>query len=363
MKKKNKNLEIDFGSDFDVNKRFYFYEKKKDRSIGPVVSEDLNNKAKKKLELIFQTNKSSIPSRFLNNWGRVSLYNPSGNIDKATAILIDPDEGAYDLNNKLNDLTGKEWTKFTSSWFIFNALASDLKQEKDLDPHIEDHPATFSPTMISDFIKFFTKEGMRVLDPFCGIGSTMEACRRTNRIGYGTELNPKYFNLILKRVPEFRQNIFNVDAQTINTLGIKDIDFCISSPPYWDILNRSTKDFESKRTKRNLDVHYSNAEKDLGNISDYETFMSLLTTIYLEIYEVLRNGAYIVIIIKNVKKGGVMYPIAWDLANRLSTKYVLKDEKIWIQDKVGLSPYGYPHSWSSNIIHHYCLILKKEKND
>jgi len=56
-----------------------------------------------------------------------------------------------------------------------------------------------------------------------------------------------------------------------------------------------------------------------------------------------------------------MYPLAWDLARELSKRYILKDEKIWIQDKIGLSPYGYPHSWSSNILHHYCLILKKEK--
>ena len=354
--------EIDFGEKYSLNKRFYFYEKKKDRTIGPVVDDQINEKAKAKLHDYLINKKNLIPRKYLENWDKVSLYNPSGNIEKASAILINPDEGAYDLNNKLNDLTGKEWTKFTSSWFIFNALPSDLKQEKELDSHIEDHPATFSPTMISDFIRFFTKEGMKVLDPFCGIGSTMEACRRTNRIGFGTELNSKYYNLIVKRVPEFKDNLFNVDAQTVDQLGFDSIDFCISSPPYWDILNRSTKDFEAKRSKRNLDIHYSEAERDLGNIEDYETFMRLLTNVYLKVYNVLRNGAYIVIIIKNVKKGGIMYPIAWDLANRLSSKYTLKDEKIWIQDKVGLSPYGYPHSWSSNIIHHYCLILRKEND-
>ena len=142
--------------------------------------------------------------------------------------------------------------------------------------------------------------------------------------------------------------------------GFKDIDFCISSPPYWDILTRSTKDFENNREKKQLDVKYSSDELDLGNISDYDAFMKKLAKIYLDIYEIMRPGAYIVIIIKNVKKGGVMYPIAWDLARMLSEKYVLKDEKIWIQDKVALSPYGYPFAWSSNILHHYCLILRKE---
>ena len=326
----------------------------------PVLDPEINAAAKAKLELIFKEKQNLIPSRYKTDWEHVALFNPNGNLEKANAILIDVNDGAYDLSNKLNDLTGKEWTKFTSSWFVFNALPADLRQEKELDPHIKEHPATFSPTMISDFIRFFTKEGMSVLDPFCGIGSTMEACRRTNRIGFGTELNTKYYNLILKRVPEFKANIFNSDAQLIPELGIHDIDFCISSPPYWDILNRSTKDFESKRIKRNLDVKYSDTEQDLGNISDYDMFMNKLAQIYINIYDVLRDGAYLVVIIKNVKKGGVMYPLAWDLASRLSKKYVLKDEKLWIQDKVGLSPYGYPHTWAANIIHHYCLILRKE---
>ena len=35
--------------------------------------------------------------------------------------------GKVHPKNKLNNLTGKEWTLFTKSWFIFNALASDLK--------------------------------------------------------------------------------------------------------------------------------------------------------------------------------------------------------------------------------------------
>ena len=342
--------------------RCYFYSKPK-RKIEPVQDDEINRLAKARLDFIFQNKKELIPSYFLQRWDEVALFNPTGNVNKANAILINPEDGAYDLGNKINDLTGKEWTKFLSSWFIFNALPSDLKQEKDLDPHIEDHPATFSPTMISDFIRFFTKEGMTVLDPFCGIGSTMEACRRTNRIGYATELNPKYYNLILKRTPEFAENIFNCDAALIPSLGFNNIDFCISSPPYWDILNRSTKDFEANRERRNLDVHYSEADLDIGNISDYDTFLDKLAQIYFNIYRVLRKNAYVVIIIKNVKKGGQMYPLAWDLARILSKKYVLKDEKIWIQDKVGLAPYGYPFSWSSNIIHHYCLILRKEKDD
>lgn len=341
--------------------RTYFYSKP-NREIAPETDKQKNNRAKERLEELYNNRiELKIPSFYIANWDKVALYDPSGNVDKAVSILIEPEKGAYHLENKINDLTGKEWIKFTCSWFIFNALKEDIKQEKAIDPATEDHPATYSPTMISDFIKYFTKEGDNVLDPFVGIGSTLEACKRTNRIGYGIELNPKYYELCLKRVPEFKSNIFNDSCLNIDKLEINNIDFCISSPPYWDILNRSTHKFKNKREEKELDVNYSDSTLDLGNIEDYDLFMNKLKELYIKIYDKLKNKAYVVIIIKNVKKGGRLYPIAWDIAKMLSDKYVLKDEKIWIQDKVGLAPYGYPFSWASNILHHYCIILRKEE--
>lgn len=340
--------------------KYYFYFKDK-RKITPLVDLFSNQRAKEKLEQIYlNRDKYNIPDYFLENWDEVALYDPSGDVEKARSILIEPEEGAYHLNNKINDLTGKEWVKFSCSWFIFNALKEDLNEEKRLDPKLEDHPATFSPTMISGFIRFFTKKGANVLDPFCGIGSTLEACKRTQRIGFGIELNPKYYKFCLKRVPMFKNNIFNTDAKNVLDLGLPEIDFCIASPPYWNILHRSTHNFRATRERRELDVRYSDESNDLGNIDDYEIFLEELSAIYFKIFDIMKIKSYVVIILKNVKKQGILYPLAWDLARILTKKYVLKDEKIWIQDKVGLAPYGYPFSWASNILHHYCIILRKE---
>ena len=344
-----------------MTEKKYFYSKNKSREIVPVSDDHLQNQAKLLLEDIYQKrNELHIPKYYIENWSDVKLYNPAGNIEKADALILNVQDGAYDLKNKMNNLTGKEWTKFTCSWFIFNALASDLKEERAVTLDTQDHPATYSPTMVSDFIKFFTKEGDTVLDPFAGIGSTLVACRRTNRIGYGIELNKKYFDIILKRVPEFAKNVYNADSAKLDTLNLPKINYSISSPPYWDVLNRSTDGFKKTREEKGFDVNYSNTNNDLGNTSDYDEFLKAVCSIYMKLYDLLEYGSYITIIVKNIKKGGKMYPLAWDMAKILGEKYVLKDEKIWIQDKIGLSPYGYPNSWASNILHHYCLILRKE---
>jgi DNA modification methylase len=341
--------------------RNLFYKKEK-KKIVPVEDSSINSKAQKRLDTLFSLrDEYLIPIDFIENWDKVALYNPKGIVENAKAIILNPENGAYSLNNKLNALTGKEWTKFTCSWFIFNALREDLKQEKEIDPTTEQHPATYSPTMIGNFINFFTKPGDKVLDPFVGIGSTLEACKRTGRIGYGVELNKKYFELCKKRTPEFSENIFNCDSTKISEIPFPLMNFCISSPPYWNILNRSTRDFERNRISKELDVNYSDEFQDLGNIDDYDRFLSKLSEIYFDIHSLLKQNSYIVIIIKNIKKGGKLYPLAWDLAKLLSKKYTLKDEKIWIQDKISLAPYGYPYAWASNILHHYCIILRKEK--
>jgi len=347
----------------DSDSEYYFYYKNQNREIVPNKDLLVNKEAKKILDKIYKEHKNDLPKRFSDNWRCVKLYHQGNNVTQAHSIILDLDNGAYDINNSLNHLTGKEWTKFSCSWFIFNALAKDLKEEREISGDSEDHPATFSPTMIEGFVNFFTKERMKVLDPFAGIGSSLVACKRTNRIGYGIELNEKYYQTILKRVPEFKKNVVNGDSRKIKEF-FKDVkfNFCISSPPYWDILNRSTDGFKDTREKKGLDVRYSDKNHDLGNIDNYEKFINELAQIYFDIYDLLENESYIVVVIKNVKKKGVMYPLAWDLAKKLSEKYTLKDEKLWIQDKIGLSPYGYPHGWSSNILHHYCLILKKEDN-
>ena len=259
--------------------------------------------------------------------------------------------------NKFNDLTGREWIKFTKSWILFNALHSDLKEEREVLGDLgKDHPATFSPTMVSEFIQFFTKKGQTVLDPFLGIGSTLVACDRTGRKGIGIELSKKYGEMAKKRTD---QKIIIGDSRSIDKFKLPLIDYSISSPPYWNVLNRSTGSFRKTRSGKGLSTKYSDEKKDLGNIDEYEEFLETMFDIYKKIYEVLKPGGYVTIIVKNVKQNGQFYPLAWDLAKKLSSLYDLKDEKIWIQDKVRLAPYGYPYAWTSNIIHHYCLNLRK----
>jgi len=343
---------------------YNFYKRDKGKVVPVNLTKKNFKKAEKIIDEIIKDNLKLIPKKILKQRAKIKLYQPDGIIDKADSLMINPEEGAFTIKNKLNELTGKEWIKFTSSWFIFNAVHADIKEEKKVTEKFNlnsnDHPATYSPTMISSFISFFTKSNQKVIDPFAGIGTTLVACDRTKRKGVGIELNKKYFKISQART---KQKIINGNSLDIDKIlvknKIKDIDFCITSPPYWDVLNRSTGDHKKKRDQKKLDVMYSQNSLDLGNVHDYDEFIEKLFLIFKKLKPFLKKDAYLVVILKNIKKGGKNYPLAWDFAKKMTEIFTLKDEKIWCQDKVGLAPYGYPYAYTTNIHHHYCLVFRK----
>ena len=75
---------------------------------------------------------------------------------------------------------------------------------------------------------------------------------------------------------------------------------------------------QEARRKRNLPLVYSDDERDLGNIQDYDRFLDVLTGIYYDVAERLVSGGYLTVIVKNVKRNHVVYPMAVDLVRRLS---------------------------------------------
>lgn len=266
------------------------------------------------------------------------------------------ERGIYDLRNRLNDLTGKEWVLFTKSWFIHNPPARKRREIL--------HPAKFPESMIQQFIEFFTKRGELVLDPMLGTGSTLVACDRAGRKGIGIELIKKWAQIARARTA---QKIIEDDARNLEQLlrkeGIETVDFCITSPPYWNMLKKTRGHVESaahRRRAQGLEEYYSEDANDLGNIDNYDKYIDALFHLFQQIYKVLRNERYLVIICQNVlTPEGEMIPLAWDLAKRLSKLYVLKQERIWLQDNKMLGSWGYPFRYVSNVHHHYCLIFEK----
>ena len=270
------------------------------------------------------------------------------------------------MANKLNDLEPKTWLKFQKSWFIHNPPPRKKGVLR--------HPAKFPETMAQEFIEFFTKRGECVLDPMAGTGSTLVAALRCGRNSFGIELNPGYAQIAKQVIAEEKTTlgignntddltaeVIEGDAFKAGEYGLPVVAYMLTSPPYWDMLHSKGAENQKKRRESNqLDVVYSDDPNDVGNLHDYDQCLERLVTIYAGLKPLLREKAYLTIIVKNVKKGGKIYPLAWDLARELGKVYTLKDEKIWLQDNQPLAPFGLGSAWVSNTFHHYCLQFRKD---
>jgi DNA modification methylase len=65
---------------------------------------------------------------------------------------------------------------------------------------LADHSTVKPKALVADAIRDCSRRGAIVLDPFLGSGTSLVACEMTGRIGRGIELDPKYVDVILRRV-------------------------------------------------------------------------------------------------------------------------------------------------------------------
>ena len=279
--------------------------------------------------------------------------------------LVEAIKHVYKPTNTLNDLSSKEWLKFTRSWFLLRPKGRDRKII---------HPASFPEELVEQYVQFFTKRGHTILDPFLGSGSTLVVARTTGRNAVGIELNKKYYNLAIQRLNSVDENdskqfVVNDDSRNIGKIfkkhNIPKCDFCITSPPYWNQLvyagTQNTKDRSTARSNLNLDTNYGKNSKDLGLITDYDKFLDEQEKIFDMVFDVMKNKGYLVVVTNNVYSRGRLYPLAFDTLKRLSKKWIPKDEQIWCQDNRKLHPFGMLHTYVGNRSHHYCLIVRKEE--
>ncbi len=281
-----------------------------------------------------------------------------------------PKENKVDPRNLLNELTSTEWIPETISVWNQRGLGANHA-----DAQIErQHPAPFSFTDISRIVRFFTKSEGVVLDPFVGVGSTLKACALEGRSGIGFELNPKYTELAKTRLETELHDLFSNSNQQdirqgdardlINDIPTNSIDLIVTSPPYWNILHKEDHKVKQERRKNNLDTRYSDDERDLGNIQDYNEFLNQLCSIFASCVRPLKPKKYMAIIVSDFRQKSNFIMYHADLANKLEEfEFELRGITILYQRHKRIFPYGYPYAYVPNIHHQYILILQNVKEE
>jgi len=271
---------------------------------------------------------------------------------------------------RTNSLDGRTWTRYSIS--VWNDIRKSAAEKK------LSHPALFPLALVERLLKIFTLQGDTVLDPFSGSGSTLLGAQLLERCGIGFEISREYIEMFKKRrshIVEEHSEAENIeggsedgiegngsrviedDARNIlRHIAPETVDLCLTSPPYWNILKaRRTADHKPIR-------NYGEGEHDLGNIDDYTLFLDELRKVFSNVYSALKMGKYCIVVLMDIRKKNIYYPLHMDLSQILiSLGFVLDDMIIWDRrdDYNNLRPLGYPHVFRINKVHEFILIFQK----
>jgi len=269
--------------------------------------------------------------------------------------------GIFDKRNKLNDLTGKDWLKLTKSFWI----SEKCKEDK----FAFQHPAPFLIKDIEKLISMFTKKGMVVLDPFNGVGTTLIACNNLKRKGVGIDLSKEYCDLAKKRLEELNieinQNIICGDSLEEITKIKGEIDYCVTSPPYHNILKNNGQGLRAEKNgKRNgsrIGVkYYSENINDLGNQKSYEDFLNLFCEIMSAVFKKLKDKKYASIIISDFTVNKKEKGVQGDIVRIMEIiGFEFSGTTILLQNNKPLYPFGYPYAYKINHQHQNIINFRK----
>jgi DNA modification methylase len=321
------------------------------------------------------------------------------------------ERGIYDERNTLNDLTGKEWLQLSKSFWSSERCAEDKAAF--------DHPAPFLIRDIEKLISLFTKRGDIVLDPFVGSGTTLLAAAKQHRHAIVIELNKEYVDKIIRvRIKpymsgvQFQQGtlfpsedksttefiplrpldkkleaelkkfwkkisasrthcLFQLEGNLNHAVLLGDskvrlddipqVDYCVTSPPYHNILRHDGKGVRSDNSQTRQGVeYYSDQKVDLGNTKDYASYLKAFSQVMARVYAKLKKGKYCSIIISDFTVETAEKNVHGDVIEWMAQLgFTFMGTLILSQDSKTLYPFGYPFQYRINHVHQYILQFLK----
>jgi modification methylase len=141
------------------------------------------------------------------------------------------------------------------------------------------HPAKMLPAIARHAITTYTQPGDLVIDPMCGIGTTLVEALHLGRRGFGVEYEQRWAafaraNIELARSQGFSgyAEVVNADARTLPDVAPPELlgtaALVITSPPYGASLHgqiRSTKETGERGVKK-FDYKYSTDKANLAHL-------------------------------------------------------------------------------------------------
>ena len=208
--------------------------------------------------------------------------------------------------------------------------------------HDAKYRGNWSPYIPRNVILRYSEENDTVLDQFVGGGTTAVEARLTNRNFIGIDINPVAIECTKDKLDfkcEYNTNIEIIqgDARKLD-LSDESIDLICTHPPYSDI------------------IHYSDdIDGDLSLLS-MKDFLFEMGKVSEECYRVLKKGKFCAILMGDIRKKGMVRPLAFETM-RIFELAGFKTKEIIIKEQHNCKATGF---WKTNSIKHNFLLLAHE---
>jgi len=268
----------------------------------------------------------------------------------------------------LNDLSPEEWAAWTAPVL---ASAYPTRGQAAAAHNIRRaHPSPKPPALMAEILRFFTRSGDSVLDPFAGAGGTLLACAQTGRQGMGIELSADYIGLYEQAALQLGLPILPViqgDARELlgqPPVSTRQFDLVLTDPPYSSMLSRA-RTGQRRKDGRPAATPFTDDPADLGNL-DYTAFLAALGEIVAATVRPLRIGGHLVLFVKDLQPtpdhhNMLHSDVVAELYKLTHLRY--RGYRIWYDQSAPLYPFGYPYSFVANQVHQFMLIFQKQREE
>ncbi len=260
---------------------------------------------------------------------------------------------------KINDLDMSRWKEINDVWLDSLWI---IPQRDNSGAHDGHYHGNFVPQIPHQLLTRYTKAGDFVLDPFAGSGTTLIEAQRMGRNSIGIELQQDVAIEAVKRIhSEQKEGIiadtFVDDSRTfdtnriLSTYNIKNVQFIIYHPPYWDI------------------IKFSEDRNDLSNAKTLESFIENFRLVVRNTSAILEKGRYCAVVIGDKYANSQLVPLgfycmqamqqegltlkATIVKNFEETKGKANQKALWRQRALQNGLYLFKHE--------YIFLFKKEK--
>jgi SAM-dependent methyltransferase len=183
------------------------------------------------------------------------------------------------------------------------------------------HPGKMLPELARRITAEFAPPGGLVVDPMCGIGTTLVEAATAGRRGVGVELEPRWADLARKNlalaVPAERAGLGEVragDARHLpELLGdlAGTVDLVATSPPYActpGMIDKPAWQRGGTLARRDTE-NYSSDRTNLGHARG-AAYLAEMATVYAGCFQVLRPGGLLVTVTRNLRRQGRVFDLA-----------------------------------------------------